>query len=223
MTDHLCVQPHENDHTALPALRLCSGCYHGLKGAIRALPRLHAQLGDHLSSPAVFTTVNNGPRQAKDGDRDPLVIAETRSPINTAVADLRDQIKHDLVWWALFVADERGFKVPANRVPVIGQWMLRQVDWIAASLPAAEECPPVMKALAGRARAILNPSGAKRITIGPCREVLEDGPCGGTLYATCRAEDDPRPSRIYCGECEVEIPAESWRRFGRDYLREFST
>ncbi|MFD0902351.1 hypothetical protein [Actinomadura sediminis] len=219
MTD-ICVQPHKDDHPALPALRLCAGCYYGLRGHIKALPRLHADLGGHLSAPAVVTTVSNGPRAAQDGDRDPLVIAETRSPINPAVAELRDQIRHDLVWWTVYVADQRGFKLPDNDLRQIGVWLWRQIDWIAASLPAAEECPPVMKALAGRARAILQPSGAKRIKIGPCREVLEDGPCGGTLYATCRAEDDPRPSAIYCGECDFEAGPESWRRFGRDYLKE---
>ena len=217
---HTCVQPHQSDHTALPALRLCSGCYHGLKGAIQTLPRLHHQLADHLTAPAVITTVNNGPRPSQDGDRDPLVIAETRSPINHVVAELRDQIRHDLVWWTIYVATERGFKLPADDLHEIGVWLWRQADWIAASLPAAEECPPVLKALTGRARAILHPSGAKRITIGPCREVLEDGPCPGTLYATVRQEDDPRPSRIYCGECEAEYGPETWRRFGREYLRD---
>ncbi|GGV34105.1 hypothetical protein GCM10010182_67450 [Actinomadura cremea] len=207
MTD-ICVQPHEQEHTALPALRLCTGCYYGLRGHIKALPRLHADLGGAL---ATGGTPGTGAR-VSGSSSEPL-------PINTAVADLRDQIRHDLVWWTIFVADERGFKVPANRVPVIGQWLIRQVDWIAASLPAAEECPPVMKALAGRARAILHPDGARRIRIGPCREMLEEGPCSGTLYATCRAEDDPRPSRIYCGTCEVEYGPESWRRFGREYLR----
>lgn len=207
MTD-ICVQPHEQDHTALPALRLCAGCYYGLRGHIKALPRLHAELGNHL---AVGGSPSTGGR-VTGSSSEPL-------PINTAVADLRDQIRHDLVWWTLFIADERGFRVPENDLRQIGVWLWRQVDWIAASLPAAEECPPVMKALAGRARAILQPSGAKRIKIGPCRETTEDGPCGGTLYATVRQEDDPRPSRIYCGECSFEAGPESWRRFGREYLR----
>ena len=207
MTD-ICVQPHKEDHSALPALRLCTGCYYGLRGAIKALPKLHAQLGDAL---ATGSSPSTGGR-VSGSSSEPL-------PINPAVADLRDQIKHDLTWWCIFVADERGFRLPADDIREITAWLIRQTDWIAASLPAAEECPPVMRALVGRARAIVYPSGAKRIKIGPCREVLEDGPCAGTLYATCRAEDDPRPSRIYCGECEVEYGPETWRRFGREYLR----
>ncbi|GAA4082871.1 hypothetical protein [Actinomadura miaoliensis] len=73
----------------------------------------------------------------------------------------------------------------------------------------------VVRELAGRARAMLDPSGAKRIEIGPCPEAE----CDGVLYATCRRDDDPRPSVIYCPACGLEKGAEEWRRFGREYLR----
>lgn len=105
-------------------------------------------------------------------------------------------------------------------MPAIAGWLLRHVDWIAATLPAAEECPPVIWGLASRARSLLAPSGARRIEIGPCRETVDGEACGGTLYATVRKEDDPRPSVIYCGgACGLEMGAESWRRFGQTYLQ----
>ena len=99
-------------------------------------------------------------------------------------------------------------------------WLRRHIEWIAAHEVAAVDCPPVMRDLAGRAHGLLNPSGAKRIAIGPCHDSVETGPCLGTLWATCRAEDDPRPSEIYCdGPCGLKLGAEQWRRWGREYLK----
>lgn len=219
MTD-LCVQDHgDDDRRALPSLRLCSSHRDGLERDLERLPRLWHDLGTALSSPTITTTVSNGPRASRDDDRDPLVLAETSLPINPAMADHRDQIKHDLVWWCLFVADHRGLGLPGDTVAEIAAWLGRHVDWIAATLPAAEECPPVMRGLTGRAHALVQPSGARRIEIGPCRGSVDGEPCPGRLWATVRREDDPAPSVIYCDGCHAEIPPESWRRFGHDYLR----
>jgi hypothetical protein len=218
----LCVTPHDSDRRALPALRLCGGCRDGLEKDLTTLPRLHHDLGIALATPEQSRTVHFGTLPgAGNLDRTPLAVASTGLPINPRVADLRDQIRHDLVWWAVYVGDERGHALPADEVPAIAAWLLLSVDWIAATLPAAQECPPVMRGLTGRARALLQPDGAKRIAIGACHQSVESGPCKGTLWATCRAEDDKRPSEIYCdGPCGTKLGAEQWRRFGREYLRE---
>lgn len=205
----LCVTLHDGDRRALPGLRLCGSCRDGLERDLHALPRLHAQLGDALATGGTAS----GSGRVTGSSSAPL-------PINPAVADWRDQIRHDLVWWCLFVADARGLAQPENRVGEIAAWLGRHVEWIAGHDAAAQECPSVMRALVGRARALLNPSGAKRITIGACHDSTEDGPCRGTIWATCRAEDDPRPSEIYCdGPCGMRKGAEEWRRWGHEYLR----
>lgn len=228
---NLCVLPHDEDAEALPGLRLCGPCRRGLERNLRNLPRLWADLGDHLAdrtdsishlggaTPAAYGTGNP---TAGTRTREPLTLAETGLPINPAVAGLRDQIKHDLTWWCLFVADQRTLiDRPADTVTDIAQWLLKHVEWIAGHEAAAVECPPVVRSLAARAHHLLNPSGAKRIGIGACHDSTEDGPCGGTIWATCRAEDDVRPSEIYCdGPCGMRKSPEEWRRWGREYLRE---
>lgn len=186
MTD-ICVQPHKQDHTALPALRLCTGCYYGLRGAIKALPRLHAQLGTAL---ATGSSPSTGGR-VTGSSSEPL-------PINPAVANHRDQIKHDLTWWTIHVADERGFRLPADDLREITAWLLRQVDWIAASLPAAEECPPVMMGLAGKARALIDPN--RKLKTGErCRLDDDHGDrCGGTVAMVQKPDET---WIAHCSEC----------------------
>lgn len=210
MSGALCVTAHADDIQALPTLRLCSGCRDGLTRDLRALPRLHADLEGVLATGSAPGTgyVTGTPSQ-------PL-------PINPAVADHRDQIRHDLTWWTLYVAEHRGLSgLPSDTVPQIAAWLGRHIDWIAAHPAAAEECPPVMQGLVGRAIALTRPSGARRIEIGPCRDTCDGEPCTGRLWATVRRDDDPRPSVIYCdGPCGSERGADEWRRFGREYLRE---
>jgi hypothetical protein len=69
---------------------------------------------------------------------------------------------------------------------------------------------------------MIDPDGTKRITIGPCISLLEAEPCEGVLYATVRADDDPRPSLIYCDTCDLEKSSIEWLRFGKTYQREMS-
>jgi len=48
-------------------------------------------------------------------------------------------------------------------------------------------------------------------------ETVEDYLCDGTLRATVLEVDDPRPSRIWCDACPLELTSEQWFRFGRRY------
>lgn len=203
----ICVTPHLADLQALPGLRLCTGCHAHLAGDLRALPRLWHDLGNNLA------TVSSPGQRVTTTSNHPL-------PINPAIVDHRDQIRHDLAFWAVFVADARGISTPANTVTDIATWLGRHVNWIAAQRAAAEECPPVIRELAARARTLLTPSGSRRIKVGPCQIIEAGEPCAGTLYATVRQEDDPRPSAIYCDVCGFEKPPSEWMRFGREYLRE---
>lgn len=207
-----CVQERHGDQRpeALPSLRLCRACYNRLKRDLSTLGRLYVELENALPA---GSTPQHGQRVTGSSTR-PL-------PVNPAVADLRDQIRHDLAWWARYVADRRGLTPPTGAtVPALARWLAGHTDWIAAHDEAAAACPPVARELAGRARALAYPSGARRITIGPCVEEIDGERCGGTVYATVRQDDDPRPSRIYCPECGLEKGAEEWRRFGREYQRE---
>lgn len=207
---HLCVLDHQDDAEALPGLRLCRHHRRWLDRDLTGLPALHARLATVLPT----ATGGGGAGPVSGTSSAPL-------PINPAVAEVRDQIRHDLVWWCLFTAEHRGIAaLPDNRVPDVAAWLARHAEWIAGHAVAAAECPPVMRDLAQRAHSLLNPSGAKRIRVGACHDATEDGPCRGVLWATCRAEDDVRPSEIYCdGPCGTRKGPEEWRRFGREYLK----
>ena len=207
-----CVTEHRLDpdrpRLAIDGAWLCRGCITQLYNHLTALPRRYADLEGILAGGV-----------AAGGDR-VSGTADRRLPISAPVAEHRHQIVHDLVWWCIYVASERGIAQPESAEPVTtAAWLARHVDWCAARRPAAEELLPVLRHLVGRAWALLDPSGSKRITIGPCIATAGDEPCEGTLYATVRAEDDPRPSAIYCEVCGLDKPPAEWLRFGKLYTR----
>lgn len=206
----LCVADHgDEDAEALPALRLCRAHRSRLERDLADLPRLHADLGDHLApgtSGGGYITIGGGiPTGRGTDDAGPLAIHEGRLPINPAVADHRDQIKHDLVWWAIYVADERGHAQPAaNTVPAIAAWLGRHVEWIAGHHVAAVECPPVMAALVGRARGLLDPN--RRLATGErCRTTDEDGARCNGLISMVQASDETWTAR--CTVCGPQVAA----------------
>lgn len=209
----LCVMAHRRDpdrpRPAVDGLYLCHGHLAELERLVAEMPGRYAALGRVLGGGGGGTFTG----RVSGSSSEPL-------PINPAVADLRHQIAHDLAWWCIYVADERGIARPvASHPTVTGPWLATHVEWCASNRAAAEELLPVLQQLAGQARAITEPTGARRITIGPCIATTDDGPCGGTLYATVRADDDPKPSVIYCPECGAERLSHEWFRFGRIYER----
>jgi hypothetical protein len=201
----LCVLDHRGGQTrrAIDGLWLCQSDIDQLERLIRDMPHRYAQLARAHSIPG------RGADPVSGSSSEPL-------PINPAAAEHRHQIRHDLIWWCVHVADERGISRPADGEPTTtAVWLHHHVNWLGADRPSAEECLPVMRQLAGRAWAIIDPDGRKRIKIGPC--VTAD--CDGTLYATVRADDDPRSSVIYCDTCQLEKEPLEWLRFGRTYER----
>jgi hypothetical protein len=185
----LCVTDHgDSDRRALPGLRLCGGCHDRLARDLADLPALHDRLGDHLGTGGgtALTGRVSGTSAA------PL-------PINPSVADHRDQIRHDLVWWAIHVADERGHALPADTVQDVAAWLGRHVEWIAATLPAAEECPGVMRALVGRAHALLDPN-RKLATGERCRVVPEGAErCAGVISMVQGSDETWTARCTVCG------------------------
>lgn len=216
MSDDLCVLEHRQDpdrpRPALDGLRLCFGHRAELERRIAEMPARYDQLGRIL---AAGGGGSSGQRVSGSSEK-PLVL-------KPAVADHRHQIKHDLIWWAVYVAEARGIDKPHSPDPhTTAAWLTTHVEWCAANRPAAEELLPVLRELTGRAWAMIDPDGTKRITIGPCNAAPEGEACDGALYATVRADDDTRPSLIYCDTCDLEKSSIEWLRFGKTYQREMS-
>ncbi|HEX6938401.1 MAG TPA: hypothetical protein VF158_03245 [Longimicrobiales bacterium] len=207
----LCVQPHDTEWPAAPPLRLCQTCYDRLRGDLADLGRLYVELERVLPA---GSSPRYGQRVTGSSSR-PL-------PVSVPVVEVRDQVRHDMAWWAQYVATRRRMRPPAGAdVPMLARWLAEHAEWIARDRRGAADLPPVIRELAGRARSLAYPSGVRRIEIGPCIQQVDGERCTGTVHATVRKEGDPRPSLIYCtGPCGAQYQPESWRRFGRDYLRE---
>jgi hypothetical protein len=187
----LCVTPHDPDRRALPTLRLCGSCRDHLERLLAEMPALYADLGRALA------TTGSGGQRVSGTAAEPL-------PINPAVAEHRHQIQHDLVWWVVYVAQTRGIALPARSEPAVtAAWLTTHVEWLAADRAAAEECLPVMRALAGRARGLLDPD--RRLHTGErCRVVAEEGErCEGTIAMVLGADDGWRARCSHCGTQEA--------------------
>jgi hypothetical protein len=186
VTNDLCVTPHDTDRRALDGLRLCPSCRDRLESSIRALAGLHAELEDALSPRG------GGGQRVTGSSSEPL-------PINPAVVAHRDQIRHDLVWWCVYVADARGLGLPGNQVPEVAGWLANHAEWLAGDLVAAEECLPVMRALVGRAHGLLDPD--RRLATGErCRVVPEGGErCAGVISMVQGADETWTARCSVCG------------------------
>lgn len=169
----LCVVEHRQDpdrpRRALDGIYLCGPCRDQLDALLDQLPGLYADLEDQLASGGGAS----GPSVSGSAS-EPL-------PINTAAADHRHQIQHDLLWWAIYAADERGIARPTASDPATtAAWLTRHIEWLAGNRPAAEELLPVLRKLAGRAWAIIDPD--RKLPTGErCRILTEDVRCDGAI------------------------------------------
>ncbi|MFI9558849.1 hypothetical protein [Nonomuraea endophytica] len=203
----LCRAVHRHDpdrpREALPGLNLCPGCHTGLDRHLHDLPGLHEDVLDQLPA------AGSGSGPAVSGSPSvPL-------PYNPAAGAWLAQLRHDLGWLTGLVAEQRALAGPVQQPAVQCRWLGRHVDWLAAH-PDAGSFKGALAEDVGRAYAVIDP-GRRPVLVGACHEQLDDGPCGGTLYATVRREGDPRPSEIFCDTCTLQLDTTQWRRFGRRY------
>jgi len=119
-TPDVCLTP-GHDARAMDGLYLCTGCVNGIRRNLSRLPELYDALAEMHTAP----TGGGGGRVSGT--------PEARLPIRPDVAEHRHQIQHDLVWWCVYVADERGISTPADSTPATtAAWLLTHVDWLAA-------------------------------------------------------------------------------------------
>lgn len=198
LAEQICLAPHrhhpDRPRRAMDGLYLCCGCRAQLGDLLNDLPGLYAQLESRLASGGIST----GPAVSGSAS-EPL-------PINPGVADHRHQIHHDLVWWCIYTADEFGVDRPATDDPgTTTAFLARYIDHLAANRPAAEELLPVLRQLAGRARAIIDPD--RTLTTGErCRAVGEDGErCDGSIAMRQRWDET---WMAWCSACGAQEAAD---------------
>lgn len=193
----VCIAEHKHDpdrpRRALDGLYLCAGCHAQLGEQLARLPRLYRDLERVLAGSASSGEPVSG------SPSEPL-------PINPAAADHRHQIQHDLVWWCIYVADERGIARPAAADPATtAAWLARHLDWCAANRPAAEELLPVVRHLAGRAAGMIDPD--RHLATGErCRKVGDDGErCDGVISMRQRWDET---WTAWCSACGAQEAAD---------------
>jgi hypothetical protein len=201
----LCPLDHDRPrHAELPSV-LC-GWHIG-----RTLDALHALIalpGDASAAAAA--------RHLARHLASPVSGSRTRQlPIDEPLADLIREARGVVASWCLLIAEERDVIPPSDpALPVTAAWLAIHAAWATAQ-PWADDWARELLDLAGRARALLAPSHTRRVTCGPCTEVIEGARCMGTLTARVRDQDDLLPSVISCQVCGVDITADGWVTLGR--------
>ena len=179
---------------------LCKPCRLGLLSDLRRLPQLHAEL-DHVPARG-------------DGDGSGL-------PFSEPASECRDQIRHDLTYWARHVTQLRGLDAPpvqgdqwsAFPVHAMAGWLAGQVQWCSFR-DWAPDMAGAIQADRSRALALLDPWVTKRFDIPGADGVCLH--CPGRVQVTVYASDgDRRRSFIGCPGCGQVWEPEQWLSYGR--------
>lgn len=206
----LCTATHRSQpdqpRTAADGIHLCPSCRTALDRHLTTLPTLHADVLDSLPTAGH----NDGP--AVTGTREPAL------PYNPAAGDWLAQLRHDLAWLTNLVTTERGITHPPPAPAQQCAWLQRHAEWLAAQ-PDAGAYKDALASLVGRGYAVTDPD-RRPLTIGPCIQQLDDGPCDGIIYVNVPRDGDTTPAVMWCDVCDLQLDATQWNRFGKRYLRE---
>ncbi|MBO0883673.1 MAG: hypothetical protein J2P17_25725, partial [Mycobacterium sp.] len=174
----LCVQTHRVDpdrpRPALDGLRLCHGHH-------RELERLIAEL------PARYDDLDRAITGAGSGG------GTTTHPglnIDEAAADLRSQIRYDLLTWTTYVTRERGLLGPRSEEPnTTAPWLTIHIDWLAADHYAAVHLLPVLRELTGRTYGIADIPARHLDLEEQCLVHVDGERCDGIITLVVRGDD----------------------------------
>lgn len=154
-----------------PDVNLCSGCLDALRGELRAVSWLVAQLEVTLT------------RQSREGDRNGPRSAERPLPFDwNASVDL-ESLRDGLAMWCRAIAERRHVDLDTTPdAPGYARWLLRWSNELATH-PDAGELHGDILALTKAARRTIDRHPERRY-LGPCD--IEG--CSGELYAPVHAE-----------------------------------
>ncbi|MER7670885.1 hypothetical protein ABTY61_20790 [Kitasatospora sp. NPDC096128] len=178
--------------------RLCPACGDRLLAELRRLPRLYEECGLRLGGPEQsHERTSGGPLPGM--------------PFNTAAAEARSSILAVLRAWASLVVDERRVGVPRGSTAGLVDFLLPHSGWLTAH-SAAGELSEEVAALVRRARRVIDPSPARRVTVGGCVEA----DCSGGLTAVPQDRRPGLPAEISCDAVPSHRwPAEEWLMLSR--------
>lgn len=113
-----------------------------------------------------------------------------------------------------------GIEWPADTVPDMARWILRNLTWYAGR-SWVDEMARVFGETVDEAKRAVQPDRARRVEVGPCVERLVDdqgqdaGACTGMLFALIRPADSLLPCDIRCTTGEHRWTADQWHVLGR--------
>ena len=123
--------------------------------------------------------------------------------LNEAAELARTTIRHTLVQWARFIAENRRMTLPEDRVTAIAAFVARDPRWLASFNEAiAVSATGELAELVQIARPVAYPSGTRRFSVGGCPE------CDADLMAVLRPGSTVLPDQVVC----AEDPEHAWGR-----------
>ncbi|MDG3013568.1 hypothetical protein [Speluncibacter jeojiensis] len=170
---------------------LCWECVRGLRGQLRTIPWLVAQLQLSITRQSKLSANRVGGRSD-----------ETPVPFDERASDALDHLHTTLVRWVRDLTESRGATYTgADGTPALGMWLAHNVVTVMHSEDAGLLCSEVDTAVQHAGRAIDQPDPP--IYRGPCPTVTGDGyrnladRCGADLYGA-RGTDFVRCHRCGC-------------------------
>lgn len=213
-----CVLAHRRDpdrpRRAPQGTLVCRGCRADLERALIGEDRFHHGTRTHAPGLAelhteLATILATGQRSSGS------YVTGTPThplPISPVIADHRRDIADILGAWVLqHMADwpETG---PGSYDPQITvRWLNNRLDRAVTAEAWIGDYAGELRALRGRALALLDPVRTSRFPVAWCITTN----CPELLVADIATNDDMLPALIYCRGCEAEWPPHRWLELGR--------
>lgn len=202
----LCVLDHDTPRLAAHPLVVCQSCHDHVEQAIAETPHDYATLAHQLTPNGSSATARTS------GTKDVGISLDHR------VSQLRTDIRNTVSTWARIAVEERGMNPPADTVPSICTWLVKQADWYLGQ-PWAAQFANDMLENHRQARWLNDPHRARMFEVADCPEPT----CTGRLWARIRPADALLPHDITCDESpEADDgtlihywPADKWMTLGR--------
>ena len=182
-------------------LMLCPSCLWALECDLGDVAWLDEQLELVLSRLAVVAEHNGGRS------------AETPMPIHPGAFKARSELRVILVGWVKDLVELHGYRYPADTLPAMAGWLLKNADRLAVHPAAADIHGEIVGAVRFAGRVVDLPANRTTFPVGPCPELT----CAGEVRAYIPANPE-RPARMECSVCEARWEPHQWLRAGRRIL-----
>ncbi|MFI9605461.1 hypothetical protein ACIHCX_37600 [Streptomyces sp. NPDC052043] len=182
MQVHSCQRSHPKEIRTAAGSALCIDCNRQVEYHLRALPELHQESLNNVSS----STRRTNPTKVSGSRRHDFV--------DTSVIDTRHHTLAMLEAWAANVSKELGIPVPVRTVPHLTRFLAGHLKWLTAQ-PRATEFADAMERLAGGLRHIIDPGPNPMKAL--IRQCVVDN-CTGTINVSPISGEKASDTSIGC-------------------------